>query len=424
MKSKRYFRVWHYITAIIFLIGIIRFPEILLTFKLFHEFIFLSFSQHGFFVHQFNFEIADQFASVVILFASAVMTLIKREKWKFLNLKCDATVSAAVLLTALAVLTPLISPFNPNLQFDLSVAKNLSPLSVKELIESDFLQSNDENPLTEYFNIKKEILRDVCDQNFYLADSTNIQELKSYQKGRELSLNKTGMEITGVKKIIFPFGTDEYGRDLFSRMIYATRLSILIGLGAVFFTFIIGVSLGFTAGYFSRTMDLVLNRFTEMLLAFPTIFLVILFLASFGNSLINVVFVLGIAGWMSLFKIVRGEIISLKSKNYILTSRNLGMSKTELLRKEFIPLLLPSISVNLVFQFANVIIAESSLSFLGLTGDHFYPSWGTLMQEGQFYLQQAWWITLWPCIFIVVTLLTINSIGKRISQYVSPFIRI
>lgn len=377
----------------------------------------LSFIQKEFFVNQISFEMFDQFFSVAAIFLLIVLVVIKRSKWKFLQEKIGFTNCVTLFLIIIFLFAPLIAPFNANLQLNLSAARNLPPLTSRMLITADYMDSSNNDELNKYFELKKKLFRDVVDDNYYLSSSVDSP------KNENVNYTTTAKQKYSSNKIVFLFGTDEFGRDVFSRIIYATRLSLMIGICAVLVTFVIGLILGFISGYFSSWIDIVLNRFTEMLLAFPTVFLVILFLASFGNSFLNLIFVLGIAGWMSLFKIVRGEVQSIKKKDFIITSIQIGMSKKNLLIKDFLPLLIPSIIVNLTFQFANVIIAESSLSFLGLTGNHLYPTWGGMMQEGQYYLKQAWWISFFPSLFIVTTLITVYSLGKRKQLKINPFVR-
>jgi ABC-type dipeptide/oligopeptide/nickel transport system permease subunit len=123
---------------------------------------------------------------------------------------------------------------------------------------------------------------------------------------------------------------------------------------------------------------------------------------------------------MTIFKIVRSEIISLKQTDFIVTSRNLGLSNIRVLFREMIPLMLSPIIVSVVFQFANVIIAEAALSYLGIGLGNIYPSWGAMIQQGQYYLSDAWWISLFPCLLLFITLMTINSLGKNLETNLNP----
>lgn len=413
--------IWHFLLFLTASVIILRYSELVDSLKLFYRFIILVSSGSNF-SNLSSFEIADQFFSSIGIILLLLILLLARRRQSFLNRYLSLSQGIVITICFIFIFAPIISIYNPNLQFNLSVAKNLSPLSSKVLVRVDENKTTTDE-LAQYYSQRRDLFRDVVDDNYFLCDSAKMSgNIKIFQKSKEFEIQNSSGEKTVTKNIIFLFGTDEYGRDLFSRIIYATRLSTLIGASAVIVTLLIGGLLGFISGYFSRNVDIILNRFTEMMLAFPTIFLVILFLAYFGNSLLNVIIILGISGWKTLFKIVRGEVISLKNKNYIITSQMIGMSKLEILRKDFIPLLLPSLLVNLVFQFASVIIAESSLSYLGLTGNHFYPTWGAMILEGQFYLSQAWWISAFPSLFLVITLLSVYSLGKELQLKVNPFI--
>jgi len=217
-------------------------------------------------------------------------------------------------------------------------------------------------------------------------------------------------------------GTDEYGRDIASRVIYGTRISFITGILAVAVSLFLGLILGFISGYFGGVTDILLNRIAEMLLSFPVIFLIILFAALFGSTLTSVILLLGFSGWMSLYRLVRGEIITIKKKDYFLSSRQLGVNKIILI-KEFLPLITAPLLVNLVFQFSNVILAEAALSYLGLGSGSSFPSWGSMIQSGQSYIYKAWWMILFPGAILIISVFLINSIGSRLSFYYNPQLR-
>jgi peptide/nickel transport system permease protein len=223
---------------------------------------------------------------------------------------------------------------------------------------------------------------------------------------------------TGAKYFIL--GTDEFGRDILSRLIYGARISIFVGFCAVFLSFIIGFIFGSASGYFGGIIDVILNRFTDTFLAFPAIFLVIIILALFGNSLFAVIFVLGFSGWMSLFKIVRVEVISLKQKDFFISAKMIGLSARQLLLKEVLPVILTPIVVNLVFQFGSVVLAEAALSYLGLGTGSNYPSWGGMIDAGQNYLKNAWWMIFFPGLALIITLYSANDLGQKIKVYFNP----
>jgi peptide/nickel transport system permease protein len=144
---------------------------------------------------------------------------------------------------------------------------------------------------------------------------------------------------------------------------------------------------------------------------------VILILALFGNNIFSVVIVLGFSGWMSLYKVSKSEMLAIKSKEYFLTSKLIGLKKFKLLTREILPVIMTPVIVNLIFQFSNVILAESALNYLGLGTGSEYPSWGSMIEAGQEYISQSWWLIFIPGIILIITLLSINNVGRKISEY-------
>jgi peptide/nickel transport system permease protein len=191
----------------------------------------------------------------------------------------------------------------------------------------------------------------------------------------------------------------------------------------VLLSFIIGLLLGAASGYFGGMIDLTLNRLTDTFLSFPAIFLIIIILALFGNSMFAVIFVLGFSGWMSLFKIIRGEVISLKQKDFFITAQMVGLSKKQLLMKEVMPIILTPLVVNLIFLFGSVILAEAALSYLGLGTGSNHPSWGSMIDAGQNYLKDAWWMIFFPGMALIITLYSANDLGQKIKTHFNPQLR-
>jgi peptide/nickel transport system permease protein len=142
----------------------------------------------------------------------------------------------------------------------------------------------------------------------------------------------------------------------------------------------------------------------------------VLILALFGSSIFSVIIVLGISGWMSLFKIVKSEVLSIKQKDFFATAELVGLNKSKLLAKEIFPVIITPVLVNLIFLFSNVILAEAALSYLGLGSGNSYPSWGSMISSGQEYITKAWWLIAFPGLALILTLFTFNSAGKMFGK--------
>lgn len=390
--------IWHAIVCCLLLLVIVRFDEALITIKMLFVYMGLLFSEYSLSIGLINGRIVDQFTSVILILALLFLTIYLKKKYLWLNRKCSQSELMLIFLFLLFLFAPLLAPYDDNLQFNLPQAKRLAPLSKRHLVvKHNYLYENKKLGLfREYENM---LFRDYVSSDYYITD----KPIKSIS--REIK----------TKEITFVLGTDEYGRDILSRIIYATRYSLMISLLAILISGILGVLLGFVSGYYGRLTDLVLNRIVEMFLSIPFVFLVILSVAFLGDSLATVILVLGLAGWMSLFKVVRGEVLKLKTKDHIITAKMIGMSLPSLLTKEYFPLLFPSVSVNLVFQFAFILVAESSLSFLGITGNYSHPSLGGMMQQGFASLYNAWWISLFPTLVITWIFFIVQNVVRKMS---------
>ncbi len=333
------------------------------------------------------------------VFSTIVFFLFPLAVWKLrnrLNQQINwAGVSITVFLFVI-LFTPLISTSNPALHHDIKRCKLLHPFSVVAI-------ENQENYQTAQAAVDLQ-------KYFYKIINRGIDKKTVYLK----SNNK------GDDKILFIFGTDEYGRDVFSRILYGTRFAFFLGLSSVIVSFLLAFILGAIAGFGGKFWDNLLNRFTEIFLSFPFLFLIIVFLAFFGNSFWVVVLVLGFSGWMGLFKIIRAEILKLKSKDFIISARMLGMPNHKILLKEIFPIIFAPVVVNLILQFGNVIMAESALSFLGFSVGDEYFSWGAMINSGQYYLADAWWLSFFPSLFLALTLIMMNKFGNELEKIYNP----
>jgi peptide/nickel transport system permease protein len=206
-------------------------------------------------------------------------------------------------------------------------------------------------------------------------------------------------------------GTDHLGRDLLSRILQGARTSLEVGLGAVAIASGIGVLLGLVAGYFGRWVDDVLMRIVDVQLAFPPLFLVIAIMAAIGQSLLNVVVVLGLVSWVQFARVVRGSTLSVKEREFVTSARAVGANDARILLRHILPNVVQPVVVILTVNASGFILAEAALSFLGLGVQPPTPAWGGMLAEGREVFRQAWWNAVFPGLAILVTVLGINLVG-------------
>ena len=216
------------------------------------------------------------------------------------------------------------------------------------------------------------------------------------------------------------FGTDGNGRDLLVRILHGGRLSLSIGLIATFVSVFIGVIYGTIAGFFGGKLDIFMMRIVEILYAMPYLIFVIILMVVFGRNIYFLFIAIGAVEWLTMARIVRGQTISLKEKEFIETSKALGQSNSSIIIKHIIPNLAGPIIVYITLMVPSVIILESFLSFLGLGVQEPLTSWGVLISEGSREMETAWWLLIFPGSFMVITLASLNFIGDGLRDAIDP----
>jgi len=215
------------------------------------------------------------------------------------------------------------------------------------------------------------------------------------------------------------FGTDDVGRDVFSRVIHGARLSLLVGSAVVAFSLVVGVSCGLIAGYYRR-LDNVVMRVMDGLMAFPAIILAIALMAALGPSVANVVLAIGVVYSPRVARIVRGSVLVIRETAYVEAARALGAADATLIGRHVLPNCLSPVIVQGSFVFAAAVLTEAALSFLGVGVPPFVPSWGNILSDGRLYLQQAPWLVLYPGAAIMMTILGLNLFGDGLRDLLDP----
>ncbi len=219
---------------------------------------------------------------------------------------------------------------------------------------------------------------------------------------------------------VYALGSDQLGRDVLSRLIYGGRISLTVGVIAVLLAGFIGVVLGLAAGYFGGIVDAVIMRLADIQLAVPSILLAIVLVAVLGPSLVNIVLVLAITGWVTYARVVRGNVLTIKQMEYIDAARCLGVRNVRMLFKHILPNTVYSVIILATLQMARMILLEASLSFLGLGAALSTPTWGSMIGEGRSYITSAWWLCTMPGLAIVVVIIGINMLGDWMRDRLDP----
>jgi len=216
------------------------------------------------------------------------------------------------------------------------------------------------------------------------------------------------------------FGTDELGRDVCSRIIYGARVSLKVGFLAMGIAIFIGTLLGAIAGYYGKWVDTIIMRIVDVMLAFPSLFLILAVVAVLEPSIYIIMVVIGLTGWMDVARLVRAEVLSLKEREFVLAAKAIGASSSRVIFKHILPNAIYPVIVAATFAVGGAILIESGLSFLGLGIQPPEPSWGGILSIGKDYITVAWWMSLFPGIAIFLTVLSFNLIGEALRDALDP----
>ena len=218
-------------------------------------------------------------------------------------------------------------------------------------------------------------------------------------------------------------GTDQLGRDVLSRMIWGAKISLKVGFAATGLAIFIGTILGAIAGYYGRWVDAVIMRFVDIMLCFPTFFLILAVIAFLEPSIWNIMIVIGLTGWMGITRLVRADFTSLRERDFVLAARGIGAGDFRIILIHILPNAMASVLVAATLGVAGAILTESALSFLGIGVQPPTPSWGNILTAGKDNIDIAWWLSLYPGLAILLTVLGYNLLGEGIRDSLDPRLR-
>jgi len=344
-----------------------------------------------------------------------------------------------LILYSTAFLAPFIAPFSPYDQQDFLVTAYQPPLSQLDALvlkQPKALIIPMQQGTGSTVRLANSLIRD-----FQILKTRNepnaIRFVHEYQVEGNVLVYRQGIrtKTMAVEELArggkgniaitrtFILGTDQYGRDILSRIIYGSKISLSIGFLVVLISVTLGTVIGVTSGYFGGWIDAIMMRIVDVLIAFPALFLILIIIATFGNSIYLIVITLSFTGWMGVARIVRSQVLSLKEQEFILAAKSLGLSNMRIIFRHLAPNTLTPVIIAATLRIGSIILTEAGLSFLGLGVQPPTPSWGNIINEGRDSLLNYWWISTFPGIAILTTVVCFNLIGDGLRDALDPRMR-
>jgi peptide/nickel transport system permease protein len=344
---------------------------------------------------------------------------------------------------SVAFLCPFLAPYNPNVFQDGVVTRFVPPLhsiTVLRLKEPrisspapEALQRHSTDP--QLFNRLIAINRRLVSHDFLKEMAVDAYHVEGAVVMATVGENLVRIPIHNLvshepevfsRKRFHALGTDSYGRDLLSRIIYGSRISLSLGFIAVLLSVTVGTIIGLFAGYFGRFTDTLLMRFVDVLLAFPSLFLILIIIAAFETiampRILLIVIVLGLTSWMSISRLVRAEVLSIKERDFVLAAQALGLGSMRILFRHILPNAMTPIIINATLRIGGIILVEAALSYLNLGVQQPTASWGNIIFEGKDFLSYAWWISTLPGFAIVIVVVCFNLVGDGLRDAFDPML--
>lgn len=320
-----------------------------------------------------------------------LLTSIVRSLQRRLSQPWSAGARFLSVLTFVALSAPIIATIDPNIQGQHSTTKLLAPLSRGTVVPGPALENPENGGIPGWFS------------------RANGKLLQREMKVAGIPPDQASPS----DNITFLFGTDDVGRDVFSRVVFGTRVSLLIGLTGMLGAVAIGLSVGFAAGYSNRFVDSLLMRLTDLVLSIPSLVLVISIVAFLGKSIPTLIILLSLTGWMGIARMVRGEVVRLRQQEFVLAATLLNRPPLAILRDHILTNIRPLLVVAATLQFGNVVLAEASLSFLGLGIQPPTASWGNMLWQSLGSLHAGWWVGVFPGGLLAIVLVASHYVADR-----------